>query len=139
MNDVPSTTVYRSDVWEDLVFAMLAVGGFSIEKVLVLREPFEKAGLLDPRNLAVWDEARLTRELNAAGYARGMLTGMYAERLARTMRSLARDRLSESEEILRSGKNEQVEKLLLPQYGIGSRVLGNFFFLRHQRQTEIRG
>jgi GT2 family glycosyltransferase len=138
MNDVSSTTVWRSDVWEDLVFAMLAVGGFSIEKVLALREPFEKAGLFDPRNLAVWDEARLTRELNTAGYARGMLTGMYAERLARTMRSLARERLSENEEVLRSVKKERVEKLLLAQYGIGSKVLSNFFFLRHRRQKGIR-
>jgi hypothetical protein len=132
-----SYKAWSSDVWEDLVFAMLAVGGFSIEKVLALRQQFEKAGLFDPRNLAAWDEARLTREMSAAGYSRGMLTGMYAERLARTMRSLAGERLSESEEVLRSGKNERVEKLLLAQYGIGSKVLDNFYNLRRRRQTGI--
>ena len=124
-----------SDVWEDLVFAMLAVGGFSTEKLLALREPFEKAGLFNPRNLAVWDMARLTRNLNAAGYSRGMLTGMYAERLARTICSIAGEQLSKSEEVLRSGVKEQVEKLLLAQYGIGPKVLYNFFALRDRRRT----
>ena len=129
----------HSDVWEDLVFAMLAVSGFSIDKVLALREPFEKAGLLDPRNLAVWDEARLTRVMNASGYARGMLTGMYAERIARAMRSLTGERFSENEEVLRSGTNDRIQKLLLAQYGIGLKVLENYLILRGRRKTEVRG
>jgi len=122
-------------VWEDLVIAMLSVGGFPVEKVLKLRDSLERAGLVDPRNLSSWDEARVTRELTAAGYERGMLTGMYAERLCAAMRSLAVEEcLHENQMLLERADQGRVADLLLPQKGIGPAVLRTFLGLRERRK-----
>ena len=121
----------RGVVWTALVVAMLAVGGFSVEKVLAIREALERHGLLNPRKLAQWDDARITRELTAAGYRRGLLTGMYAERLSAAMKELAAaERLLQTEELLASGSVSLVTHLLLPQKGVGPRVVDNFLALR---------
>ena len=117
--------------WESLAVAMLSVGGFSVEKVLRLRGALAEHGLLDPRNLVEWDPARITRELTAAGYERGLLTGMYAERLSGAMRALAAvDRFAEAQMTLASADAEHVSELLLPQKGIGPKVIENFLRLR---------
>lgn len=117
--------------WESLAIAMLSVGGFSVEKVLGLRASLAKHGLLDPRNLVEWDEARITRELTAAGYDRGLLTGMYAERLSAAMRALAAtDRLVETQTLLENADDERISDLLLPEKGIGPKVVASFLRLR---------
>jgi len=114
---------------------MLAVGGFRLEQVLELHPSLKEAGLFDPSNLSRWDEARVTRELNAAGYSRGLLTGMYAERLVATMRSIAVQEIDQTEKTLGFGSSEEVAKLLLPQYGIGPKVLETFLHLRSVRRS----
>lgn len=130
-NDSGAVDSSNSRVWENLVIAMLSVGGFSVDKVLKLRGQLETAGLLDPRNLSSWDEARLTRELTGAGYERGLLTGMYAERLAAAMRVLASDvSRSETERVLSSVDPDEIAQLLLPQRGIGPRVVESFLELQ---------
>jgi endonuclease III-like uncharacterized protein len=129
------TASSESEVWGDLVTAMLSVGGFSAEKVLKLRNRLREAGLLDPRNLSSWDEARVTRELTAAGYERGLLTGMYAERLAAAMRVLASEASrADSEAVLASLEADRISELLLPQKGIGPKVVESFLELRRAKQ-----
>lgn len=126
-------------VWTALVVAMLAVGGFSVEKVLAIREALERRGLLNPRKLAEWDDARITRELTAAGYTRGMLTGMYAERLSAAMKELAAaERLPQAEELLASGSASRIADLLLPKKGVGPRVIENFLALRQSLSRQAR-
>ncbi len=128
---VPVDALGDAGAWESLTIAMLSVGGFSVERVLGLRASLTERGLLDPRNLVEWDEARVTRELTAAGYERGLLTGMYAERLSGTMRALAAtERFSETQSILESDDDERISDLLLPQKGIGPKVVENFLRLR---------
>ena len=115
---------------------MLSVGGFSVDKVLSLRDQLKEAGLLDAENLSAWDEARITRELTAAGYERGLLTGMYAERLAAAMRVVASDPLrAESETILSGSNADLISELLLPQKGIGPKVVQSFIELRRARRA----
>lgn len=126
-------------VWGNLTIAMLAVGGFSAARVLQLRDSLASAGLLDPANLASWDEARITRELTKAGYERGLLTGMYAERLSRAMRVLAApDLLAKTQAVLEDGDESEVSQLLLPQSGIGPKVVATFLALRHGRDVGSR-
>jgi 3-methyladenine DNA glycosylase/8-oxoguanine DNA glycosylase len=126
-------------VWEDLVIAILAVGGFTVKKVLAGREALDRSNLFDPQYLADCDEARLTRELYAAGYTRGMLTGMYADRLSAVMRALASSgRLQESQAILASERDDLVADLLLPLHGVGPKVLNNFLALRRLRRKDVQ-
>ena len=89
--------------------------------------------------LRTWDEARVTRELNAAGYSRGLLTGMYAERLVATMRCIADQEIESNENTLERGSSAQVAKLLLPQRGVGPKVLETFLFLRSSRRRDQDG
>ena len=123
----------KGDVWEDLILAMLSVGGYPVDKVLIIRVVMKRVGLLDPHNLAAWDEARVTRELNSAGYSRGLLIGMYAERLVATFRSLTAEHFAETQTILENGNPVKVSEVLLPQYGIGPKVVDIFLSLRHRR------
>lgn len=122
------------EVWEDLIIAMLAVGGFSVRKVLEMRGSLAGAGLLEAKNLVAWDAGRVTRELNSAGYSRGMLTGMYAERLVTAIGSLA-DRLEENAAVLLSDDSDQIAALLLPQHGIGPKVVETYLTLRRRQRS----
>ena len=114
--------------WESLILAALAVGGFSIDSVLEIEPDLRSAGLLSPVNLARWGPEKVTRELYAAGYRRGMLTGMYAERLV-AIGKFADDSMRDSDPTLGSGDHEAIRHLLLPIFGVGPKVIENFFAL----------
>jgi hypothetical protein len=120
--------------WEDLVVAVLAVYQFPVDRVLLLRERLHSAGLLDIHAIVNAGEARVTRELNSAGYSRGLLTGLYAERLVRLARTiLAGDETAIAKVLFGADANE-IERTLRSLPGIGAKVVRNFFELRERRR-----
>jgi 3-methyladenine DNA glycosylase/8-oxoguanine DNA glycosylase len=121
-------------VWEELVVAVLAVYQFPVERVLSLRERLHSAGLLDIRAIADAGEAKVTRELNAAGYKRGLLTGLYAERLVKLATSVLANDESAIARILSEAEDSEVERVLRSLPGIGPKVVGNFLALRERRR-----
>lgn len=121
--------------WEEVILAMLAVGQYPLDRVVALRGRLRDGGLLDPRNLASWSVERVAAGLRSAGYDRGRLTAMYADRLV----SLGKLHETESERcdlILREGDDDAVRALLMPWYGIGPTVIANFLNLR-RRATDL--
>lgn len=121
-------------VWEELVLAALAVYQFPLERVLPLRDKLRLVGLLDLHSIAKAGEATVTRELNAAGYSRGLLTGLYAERLVKLARTvLATDEAGIAASLAGAPAHE-IENRLLLLPGVGPKVIQNVLELRNRRR-----
>src|SRR5512142_2614616 len=73
---------------EALTVALLAVNRWTPERVYGLLPALRAAGLTNPSSVAQMDVAAITRSLDGAGYARGRLTGMFAQRLEHLMRAV---------------------------------------------------
>jgi hypothetical protein len=130
MND--PTLPHAQLVWEDLLLAMLAVSLYPLERVLALRENLRQRGLLQPSNLARWGVERVASELKSAGYDRGGLTLMYADRLVSLGKRAGTTDVA-SQRVLLEGDDQEVRDFLMPWYGIGTTVLTNFLSLRRAR------
>ncbi len=117
------------NTWADIVLAMLATGGYRLEKVFQHFELLQEYGLTDPRKISCMDPESIARNLVASGYNRGpILTGMYTERLL-SLGKLS-DQAEENERILAEGTKEQITVLLKDIKGIGPVVIRNFLELR---------
>lgn len=122
-----------SEVWEDVVVAMLAVYSYPLERLAPISEALRDAGLFEPRRLATASIQELTRELKAAGYDRGALTWQYADRLISLGKYLVEAGCERVGHELATGDAAVAEKLLLPVHGIGPKVIENFVALRSRR------
>ena len=122
-------------VWEELVVAVLAVYQFPVGRVLLLRERLNSAGLLDIHAIVDAGEARVTRELNFAGYSRGLLTGVYAERLVKLAKTILAGDETAIANILSGAEADEVERTLRSLPGIGPKVVRNFLELRERRRA----
>lgn len=128
-----------TQTWEKLIVATLAVGGFSLDRVRVLESGLRDRGLLDPENLATWGPERVTRQLYEAGYRRGLLTGMYAERLVAIGEFAAAGPAGDQRmQILAGGDEKTVGALLNPVFGVGPKVVANFLVLRGKGSDQSR-
>ncbi len=76
------------DVVDSLVTALLAVNNYSLEKVWQVLPRLQSEGLTNPGLVASEDLTRLTIRLAQAGYDRGRLTAMFAERLRHLMAAI---------------------------------------------------
>lgn len=120
-----------SEVWEDLILAMLSVNRYSLEKAYSAVDSLRREELFDPEKLAKWTLEEVEIRLRRGGYDRGeYLTKLLANRLMSLGVFAERAGIEQSERILTtSGKNE-VGKFLQPVNGIGPQVLENFLVLR---------
>lgn len=110
---------------EALATALLAVGGWPPDRLRRVLPQLREAGLLTPSAVAVMDIALLTTKLASAGYARGIITSMYGERLQALMRQIDRGDLDELVDLARANDRDAFIARLLPIRGIGPRVASN--------------
>ena len=73
----------EDELWQDLVISIMAVNGFSLERMFGYAAAFKQIGLCDPRNLASWDQSEIKQKLIDAGFNRGrFMTTAFAMRLS---------------------------------------------------------
>lgn len=114
---------------EEIVVAVLAVNNYSLEKAHELLPELRSEGLTNPHRVARKDAGDLTVALSRAGYNRGMLTGLMAERLLGLMEAITDGELEAFEGLLRSGEQERALTLLRKVHGIGPQVAANVWML----------
>lgn len=114
---------------EALTVAILAVGLWPAEKVRDALPSLREAGLLVPAAVAAMDLGELTMKLARNGYARGLLTSMYAERFQALMNEIARGGLDAIPEMVRNGDREKFTTVLQEIHGVGPKVAANAWSL----------
>jgi hypothetical protein len=73
---------------EALLVSVLAVNSYPLEKAWALLPSLRDAHLTDPVFVASSDIAALTVLLAESGYNKGILTGLFAERVQQLMRAI---------------------------------------------------
>jgi len=109
---------------EDLVVALLAVNQYPIEKAWALLPALRSEGLNAPATTPA-DLGEATVMLANAGYNRGLLTSMFAERIQNLMWAVRDGRLDGFDELVTAGKKNEAMALLCSISGIGPRVADN--------------
>jgi hypothetical protein len=121
-----------SDVWEDLVLAILSVNRYSLEKAYSAVDSLRREGLFDPKKLAKWTLEEIAVRLRRGGYDRGeYLTKLLANRLMSLGVFVDRVGIEESERVLTTSAKTEIAQFLQPVNGVGPQVLLNFSVLRH--------
>lgn len=120
-----------SDVWEDLVLAILSVNNYSLEKAYSAVDSLRGEGVFDPKKLARWTLEEIALRLRRGGYDRGeYLTKLLANRLMSLAVFVDRVGIEEAERILTTYGKTEIGQFLQPVSGIGPQVLVNFSVLR---------
>jgi len=123
--------VRRDDPWQDLVVSMLAVNQYSLEKTYNCVDGLRKKGLFDPRNLALWDQAKISSQMKAAECDRGeFMTNLFAKRLSSLGQHVRQFGFAPSTELISRPNREAIVSFLSSVNGVGPKVLKNFFLLR---------
>lgn len=114
---------------EAVVAAILAVNRYPIEKAWDLLPKLREAGLTVPDMVVDEDIGRLTVRLASAGYDRGMLTSMLADRLQGLMRAVQQGQLDGlAAASARKDKKAAVE-ILCRVKGVGPQVAESAWLL----------
>lgn len=118
---------------EDLVVSILSVNNYPLEKTYLAIERLRQQGVFDPQNLMGWTWVEMVRHLRLGGYYRGdFMTGLFADRLMSLGTLIKSVGVTQCEEILREGNDNEIREFLRPVNGVGAKVLANFFLLRGQ-------
>jgi hypothetical protein len=118
------------EVLGDLVLAVLAVNGWSIERVFALREGLAAQGVLALDSLATLDPDAVAGRLHKGGYQRGSLNDLLAGRLVGLARAVTGTVRISLFDALRSRDVGALEAVLLPLKGVGPVVFRQFLILR---------
>ena len=124
MNGAPmkreTSTRATDEPWLDLVISMLAVNNASLEKTYQLGESFRQHGLVNPSNLASWDQSKIAAKMKAAGFNRGdFMTTLFSVRLSALGQCVKATGLEESTKVISGRDRKAIEKLLGPVHGVG--------------------
>jgi hypothetical protein len=112
---------------EHLIVAMLAVGGYSLERAWVLLPDLEKEGLADPKVVETLDEAEVVRRLARSGYDRGpTVTAFMADRLLAIHAAARNGVLEQVSGLMREGRLRDAEMMLCRVKGVGPIVFKQF-------------
>ena len=115
----------------DLVVALLAVNGWSIEKTFKLYEGLEAEHLVDLEAICKMTQPEVSTRLERAGYRRGLfMIDLLASRLHGLALTLAGDGTNELRRAIEAKDGAALEKLLLEVKGVGPRVVANYRALR---------
>src|SRR5438552_1264993 len=99
-----SELLMDSDVFNDLVIALLSVNGYRVEKTRPLQHALEQAGLFDLKAVGNLREDEVADRLRVAGYNRGeFLTRLMAARLVALSQYLCSLGWKAARELLESG------------------------------------
>jgi 3-methyladenine DNA glycosylase/8-oxoguanine DNA glycosylase len=102
-----------------IVAAMLAANSFSLLRAQEIVPKLRSARLLDPEHVCALEPGPLTVQLASAGYDRGMLTSMFAERLQALLRAVRDGKLDGLEAAITARNEADAIKLLTTIKGIG--------------------
>jgi hypothetical protein len=117
-----------------LVVALLAVGGFSLERVWQLLPSLEEEGLLDSKTVEQLDEAEVVRRLGRSGYDRGpTVTPFMAERLMAFHAAVRTGLFAQACRLLREGRRHEAETTLRSVKGIGPTVFSHFAMFQRDK------
>src|SRR5437588_12378095 len=120
-----------SDVWEDLILAILSVNRYSLEKTYSAVDSLRREALFDPKKLAGWTLEDIAIRLRRGGYDRGdYLTKLLANRLMSLGVFVERVGIEKSERILTTYGKTEIGQFLQPVNGVGPPVPINFSVLR---------
>jgi 3-methyladenine DNA glycosylase/8-oxoguanine DNA glycosylase len=117
------------EVIDSLVTALLAVNNYSLEKVWTLLPRLREEGLTNPASVVSQDLRRLTVRLAKAGYDRGRLTRMFAERLKHLMAAIEEGLLDDLRVAETRKDAEAMQRMLRDVRGIGPRVAQSAWLL----------
>lgn len=106
---------------EETIIAMLAVNNYPLEKVWSLLPGLRDAGLTRPDTIPD-DIGDVTVRLASAGYDRGMLTSMFAERIAALMEALRSGALAGLDGLIEDGSKAEAIERICTVRGVGPRV-----------------
>lgn len=106
---------------EETIVAMLAVNNYPLEKAWNLLPQLRKSGLTRPEAIPD-DIGELTVRLASAGYDRGLLTSLFAERIAALMQAVRSGALDKLDDLVRRRAKSDATKLLCTVRGVGPRV-----------------
>jgi hypothetical protein len=122
---------FLDELWSDLVVAMLSVNNYPLEKAYVHVQGLKSAGLCSPENLSRLGEDDVVKRLEEAGCNRGaFMTRLFARRLWSLGAAVSTIGIARFTRIIAGNQRTEISNLLLPIYGIGPKVLENFFLLR---------
>lgn len=110
------------DDLEALVTAVLAVNRYSIEKAYDLLPALRKGGLTQPDKVVALDIETLITGLFQAGYQRGGLMEMMADRYLSLMQAINAGKLDPLGNLIKRGNTDGSVELLCTVKGIGPSV-----------------
>lgn len=119
----------KSTVLEDLVISILSVNNVSIDKTYSSIEAMRKEGLFTPSNLSKWSIEDIGNNLKKAGYDRGGVNYILAERLSTLGKQISLQGQNEFEKALANTDKRALKEFLLTIKGVGNKVVDNFFIL----------
>ena len=125
--NVPSGA--SSDIVDALVISLLAVNNYQLDKAWALLPSLKSNGLTDPAQVAGADVGDLTVRLASAGYDRGMLTGLFAERLRQLMISVLSEAFGGLRDAIQANDQKKFSDLFCAFPGVGPRVCSNAWLL----------
>ena len=114
---------------ECIAAAVLAVNAYPLERAQRLLPALRALGLLAPEQARAMSLERVIAGLEQAGYARGKLTWMVAERLQGVMEACATGRLDGLVDALERDDRAEGERLLDDVRGIGPHVASSAWAL----------
>jgi len=113
-----------------LMVAVLAVGGYSLQRAWNLLESLKKEGLTNPKVVEKCDEAEVVRRLARSGYDRGpTVTWSMAMRIMALHAAVRGGVLAQAVRLLRDGRVKDAEKVLCEVKGVGPTVFKHFAVL----------
>jgi len=122
---------------EHLIVAMLAVGGFPLERAWALLPKLRQSGLTTPATALALDERELIRRLALSGYDRGpVVTTSLARRIMAAHVATEKGVLATTVRLMREGNVEQAEKTLREVKGVGPTVFRTFVALERQSKRD---
>ena len=114
----------------DLVTALLAVNGWTIEGVYAIRDGLQREGMFELHALRSKSMPEVARRLHAAGYSCGnFMCSLLADRLQAVAATFNGEAAREVKTRLESERAEELDQLLLSMHGVGPTVLRNFKIL----------
>lgn len=114
---------------EAIIVSMLAVNSYSLERAYDLLPALRAAGLTSPLMAVEKDAGEITVLLGKAGYKRGLLTGMFAERLLAMMKAVGSGEMDALDGLLAANDRDSALALLCRVRGIGPQVAANAWAL----------
>ncbi len=119
-----------SEQEDHLVVALLAVGGYSLQRAWDLLPALQREHLADAKAAEELDEAEVVRRLARAGYDRGAsVTTSMAKRLMAVHAAVRDGVLAQASRLMRDGRLQDAERVLCQVSGIGPTVFKHFAVL----------